>query len=223
MYYSQEGQDRILDTEIFKEYHNGTFVDVGAHNGVLISNTFFFEKERGWSGLLIEPISEIFQELQKNRPDAILENCAVSETDGMVDFLNVTGYSEMTSGIVSNYDPRHRARIDGEVEEHGGTKTVIQVRSYPLSTLLEKHDIHHIHYLSIDVEGSEMSVIRSIDFSKVFIDVIGFENNYDDNSAPIIQYLQERGYSRFPSPCVDIFMIHSSSQFAQNTESSHRA
>ena len=56
---------------------------------------------------------------------------------------------------------------------------------------------HHIHYLSIHVEGAEMDVIRNIDFDKVFIDVIRFENRYFEVSLPIVEYLQSKGYVIF--------------------------
>lgn len=223
MYYSQEGQDEFLDTQIFKGHRGGVFVDVGAYNGVTINNTLFFEKEREWSGLLIEPLPEIFKELQKNRPNARLENCAVSMIEGNVDFLSVTGYSEMTSGILSNYDSRHTARIDKEVEQFGGTKNIIQVPSYPLSVLFKKHRISHVHYLSIDVEGSEMSVVKSIDYSAVNIDVIGFENNYNDRSTPIVKYLRAKGYRLIPRSGADIFMIHQNSSFLKNIQPPVRA
>ena len=52
---SQIGQDLILDQQIFKGKSNGVFVEVGALDGFGASNTWFFEMERNWSGLLIEP------------------------------------------------------------------------------------------------------------------------------------------------------------------------
>jgi len=215
MYYSQEGQDKFLDTQIFKGSRNHVFVDIGAHNGVTISNSLFFEQTRNWTGLLVEPLPDVFEELVRNRPNTPAERCAVSEVEGNVQFLKVSGYSEMTSGIVDHYDPRHRMRIQNEVRTMGGDSTIINVPSYRLSSLLEKHGLSHVHYLSIDVEGSEFSVLKSIDFSKVFIDVIGFENNYNDVSEPIVRYLQEKGYRRIPCSGVDIFMIHKDSQFRQ--------
>jgi len=70
--------------------------------------------------------------------------------------------------------------------------------------------------VSIDVEGAEFSVIKSIDFEKVFIDVIGFENNYNDSSLPIITYLQDNGFERINTRSIDIFMIHKNSKFYRN-------
>jgi hypothetical protein len=65
---------------------------------------------------------------------------------------------------------------------------------------------------SIDVEGAEHDVVKSINFDKVFIDVIGFENNYRDASAPIVEYLRTKGYDVVLAG-TDIFMVHQSSQF----------
>ena len=75
-----------------------------------------------------------------------------------------------------------------------------------------EHNISTINYLSIDVEGAEFDVIKSINFTKVFIDVIGFENNYHDSSVEIIQYLEQKNY-KIVKIYSDIFMIHNYSNF----------
>ena len=69
----------------------------------------------------------------------------------------------------------------------GSTTEIIKVNTNKLETIFDKNNISKVNYLSIDVEGAEFEVIKSINFDKVFIDVIGFENNYDDNSIPILQ------------------------------------
>ena len=56
-------------------------------------------------------------------------------------------------------------------------KTIKLIKTERLETILDKYNILNINYLSIDVEGSELNVVKSINFEKVFIDVIGFENN----------------------------------------------
>ena len=53
MYISQLGQDKFID-EFFGKKEKLTFLDVGAHDGVTISNTFFLEKNRNWNGICIE-------------------------------------------------------------------------------------------------------------------------------------------------------------------------
>ena len=61
MFHSQFEQDKFLEQNIFKGYKNGFFIDVGAHNGISMSNTLFFEKENGWKGINIEPIPSVLK------------------------------------------------------------------------------------------------------------------------------------------------------------------
>ena len=77
MFYSQFEQDKYLEENIFKGYKNGFYVDVGAHNGVHINNTLYFEKNNNWTGINVEPIKNVFEELVINRPNNINLNCAV--------------------------------------------------------------------------------------------------------------------------------------------------
>ena len=212
MYHSQEKQDFLLDTRIFQGYKRGIFVEVGAWDGVAYSNTLFFEKERKWTGITIEPHPDRYEELKQNRPNTIHLNVAVNDVDEVVDFLTITGNTSMLSGIKSHYDPRHIQRIENETKRLGTSYTTIPITSKRLDTIFTEHNIQRVHYLSIDVEGSEFNVIRSIDFGKVFIDVIGFENNYPDKSEMIVEYLRTKGYEK-SFQTIDIFMIHSGSPF----------
>jgi FkbM family methyltransferase len=211
-YYSQDGQDKYLDTNVFKSFKNGVFVDVGAHDGLSINNTIFFEKNRGWSGINVEPIKSVYDELTKNRPKSINLNYAVSNTDGNAEFICNEGYTEMISGLKDYFDPRHIKRLNNELNRHGGQTNVITVPTKRLETILDEIGIKHVHYLSIDVEGAEFEVVKSINFDKVFIDIIEFENNYNDNSIPIVNYLIEKGYSVIHRS-MDIFMKHNDSKF----------
>lgn len=54
-----------MNERFFKNLKNGVFFDIGAHDGVSLSNTYFFEKELGWSGICLEPIPEVFERLKK--------------------------------------------------------------------------------------------------------------------------------------------------------------
>ena len=212
-FHSQYKQDEFLETTIFKGFRDGVFVDVGAHDGVSLNNTLFFERERGWKGINVEPIKEVYDRLVANRPACININCAISETNGSAEFIQNCGYTEMISGLKEHYDPRHAARLSRELSAHGGETRTIVVPTRRLENVLAENGITHVQYLSIDVEGAEFSVIKSIDFSSVFIDVIGFENNYQDSAQPIVRYLHEKGYRLLPHRSADIFMIHADSKF----------
>jgi FkbM family methyltransferase len=216
MYHSQCGQDRYLDQEVFHGYRRGVFVEVGAWDGVDLSNTVFFERERGWSGLAIEPLPDRYQQLVANRTCKPL-NVAISETEGEAEFLALSGPTSMLSGLVSSYDPRHVNRINKEAAELGAEKTVLRVPTRRLDSIFREHGLTRIHYLSIDVEGAEFECLRSIDFDAVYIDVIGFESNYRDTLPPILEFLKARGYMRLPFPDGEYFMIRTGSPFSSSS------
>jgi FkbM family methyltransferase len=212
MFYSQDNQDKYLEYIVFKGFKNGVYVDVGAHDGVSFNNTLYFEKNNNWTGILIEPIKSVFDKLVINRPNSINLNCAVCNNDGETEFLCNTGYTEMISGIKNTFDYRHWERLQNENKQMNSTTEVIKVSTKKLETIFDENKISHIHYLSIDVEGAEFEVIKSINFDKVFIDVIGFENNYDDSSIPIVNYLLSKNFIMI-NKSLDIFMINKDSIF----------
>jgi FkbM family methyltransferase len=215
MFYSQDKQDEFLENKVFKGYKNGVFMDIGAHDGVSINNTLYFEKNHNWSGINIEPIKYIYDKLTINRPNSININCAVCNNDGTAEFIQNDGYTEMISGLKTDFDPRHFDRLNNELSEMGGNSTIVEVVTKKVETICDEYNIRHINYLSVDVEGAEFSVIKSINFDKVFIDVIGFENNYDDISIPIVQYLEQKNFIMFHKS-LDIFMINKMSPFINN-------
>ena len=118
----------------------------------------------------------------------------------------------MISGIKDTFDERHLLRLHNENTQMGSTAEIIKVPTKRLETIFDENKLTHINYLSIDIEGAEFEVIKSINFNKVFIDVIGFENNFNDTSIPIVKYLQEQNYTIIHSS-IDIFMIHNYSIF----------
>lgn len=192
-YNSQWKQDQWLNENIFKNKQNGFFVDVGAHDGVDINNTLFYEQQLGWKGICIEPIPKIFDKLEENRKAICVHGCAYN-TDGIVPFNCIEGYCEMLSGVVSNYANEHVNRIDREMKQHGGKKKILYSSSYRLETIFDTHDVTHVDYLSIDTEGTEMNVLRGINFDKVTIDVIEAEVNYPQDEKTIGEFLTQHGY-----------------------------
>ena len=191
LYYSQSNQDKFLDKNIFTNLKNGFFIEIGAYDGISLSNTFYFEKNKGWKGICVEPIPSVFGRLIKNRTCECIHGC-ISKTDGEIEITHVDGPSEMLTGITDNYNQMHRERIEKELNELGGKKTIHLVKTYNLTKIMDDRNIKHINYCSIDVEGSEWDVLQSIDFSRITFDALTIENNYDDNK--ISDFLGKYGY-----------------------------
>ena len=190
-YSSQCGQDKWLTEVLFPGLRHGVFVDVGAHDGVSFSNTLYLEKHLNWTGLAVESMPDVFERLRQNR-SCIKVNGCISARSGTARFRKISGYSEMLSGLVDQYDSRHMDRIEQEIAANGGAFEEIEVTCYRLNELLEQHSIPEVHYLNVDVEGAELDILRSIDFRAANIHACGIENNYRDYRIP--KLMQQMGY-----------------------------
>lgn len=176
-YYSQYRQDEFLNENFFKNKRNGVFVDIGAYDGIEGSNSYFFEKHLEWKGLCVEPIPSVFQKLIKNR-NCFCEQVAAWKENDIKKFKIIEGYSEMLSGLVDCYEDEHKSRIDLEVKNFNQKTNEIEIKCVDINLLLSKYNLYNIDFLSIDVEGGELEIVKRIDFSKFNIKYITIENNY---------------------------------------------
>jgi len=99
---SQHDQDKFI-IDYFNKKQNGFFIDIGAHDGITLSNTYILEKEFNWNGICIEPMLHQYKKLEKNR-NCILYNCAIYDSIGEKTFLFIDydGYPDMLSGILKD-------------------------------------------------------------------------------------------------------------------------
>jgi FkbM family methyltransferase len=204
-YKSQYGQDKILNDLFFKNKKNGIFVDVGSHDGINLSNTYFYEKELGWDGLCIEPIDSVFEKLKLNRNCKLIQGCAFKNR-GKVKFRKIDGYSEMLSGIVESYSIGHNNRVEHEIKEYNQKSEYIMVESYNLNDLLLEFGFTNVDFLSLDVEGSEFEIIKTIDFNKININIMSIENNED--TSTIREYLEKNGFIFHSKIAIDDIFVN---------------
>ncbi|RBQ11500.1 FkbM family methyltransferase [Pedobacter miscanthi] len=192
-YYSQNGQDFLIDLEIFDQQRNGFFMEIGAYDGIKYSNTYFLESKRGWNGICIEANPKVYPDLKRNRSCVTLNAC-LSTQPGVEEFLCMTGKMEMLSGLKREFSSQHLLRIENELKRFGEQSEIMPVNCYTFEQLVLDHSIEHIDYLSIDTEGSEFSIIKSIDFSKTSISVISVENTY--HNTGLNEYMVFKGYKK---------------------------
>jgi FkbM family methyltransferase len=183
-YFGQNGQDKWVVEEIFKHRRGGFFVDIGANNGIDISNSYYLERQLDWSGICVEPMPKVFAELTRNRKCTCVQGC-VAAWDGEAEFLEVEG-SEMLSGLASTLNPVHHERILG----HRINK--LKLPCFRLDTLLRHHNVSHVDFMSIDTEGSEMEILRNVAWGDVKINVLCVENTYHGDL--LAEFLYDRGY-----------------------------
>ena len=179
--YSQDHQDEYLYHTFFQGKKDGFYVEIGALDGITISNSLLFH-QLGWKGMLIEANPEQYELMRRNRahPNTICVYGAAYCSNTSLTFRINDGYTTALSGIENCYDDRHVQRIARENALHGCQSKFVQVPAYRTQDLFEKHGIHIIDYLSIDVEGGEFAVLEGIDFDKTMVHVLSVEDNYGE-------------------------------------------
>jgi len=211
-YHSQYLQDVFLDRWVFGGLEHGTFADIGAHDGVTYSNSVFFEKVRGWRGVAVEPNPDVFNKLAQNRQCHKL-NCCVSDREGIVPFVKLSGYSEMLSGMADKYDPEHRQRIEAELRQFGGRTETIEVQARRFDEIAREIGFSEFTYVSIDTEGSEPSILGDIDFSDLFIHALTVECNFEHAKAGMATLMGERGFEHIQTLGHDLVFLNRRSSF----------
>lgn len=189
--FSQNGQDHYLASTILADKRSGFFVDIGAHDGETGSNSLFFEREMGWTGVCFEP-NPIPFEILKTRRNCISVNACIGAHPGHTTFTAVQGPCEQLSGISEFFSPWHRARIEDCIMENGGALLEKQVPIVNLQNYCQEHQISTIDLLCIDVEGAEMVILESISFEHLNIRTIIVENNYHADQP--VGFLSKKGF-----------------------------
>ncbi|RYD49491.1 MAG: FkbM family methyltransferase [Verrucomicrobiaceae bacterium] len=191
---SQAGQDHWVMCEVHNEKKNGFFVDIGAHDGIEISNTYLLEKRLGWDGLCIEANPETFTQLARNRGVRCVHAC-VDSSEAPLTFLK----RGMSGGIVAEDTDNPTSSIAGQT---------ISIDGKSLSRILDENKAPAvIDYLSIDVEGAEDRVLLDFDFSRyVFLSI-----TIERPSEALRSKLAENKYHLIKEiPDLDCFYLHDS-------------
>jgi len=201
---SQFGQDEIV-LEYLKNKKNGFFVEIGASDGILLSNCFLLEKKYNWNGICIEPIPYKFDSLIKNRNCKCVNKAVFSKSNLEVDF-SIHKYGEYTEdGIsgITDYLDKHREKVLKN-------ETRIKVKTQTLNDILEENKSPYIiDYLSLDTEGTELEILKSVDLNKYKFRIISVEHNYMfKRKQEIFELLNSYNYKLYKSKNEDDFYIN---------------
>ena len=189
---SQLGQDIwVLEKTNFKR--NGFFVEFGATDGVLLSNSYLLEKEFGWSGICAEPNPNFYEKLQTTRNCIVSNECIGAITGEKVNFIFAKEYGGMQKHMESDsHKDKRQAYLDQGHE--------MELETISLNDFLIKHNAPKIiDYLSIDTEGSEYEILESFPFEEWDISLLSVEHNFTVNRKKIQNLLKSKGFL-----CVDV-------------------
>jgi FkbM family methyltransferase len=213
LFRAQFGEDRVL-WEVFRHQCSGFFIEVGAYDGMTLSNTFFLE-QMGWHGILIEPILALCHKAAQSRPRSRIIHAACSKrgSSGTAKFT-ITENVPVLSFL--NADAEHVERCKRE-----GAKLV--ETQVPVVTL--DHVLMHerreapaelkpwasnsgwrIDLVSIDTEGCELDVLDGFSLERFKPRVLVIENDRPSGQS-IEAYLADRGYRKFHRQKINDFYV----------------
>ena len=197
--YSQANQDEVAYNITNKK--SGFFVDIGAHDGQLFSNTLWLERKHNWTGLLIEANPDLCQKIDALKRHAWRMCACLSDTMQTASFIK----GDTVGGIKNHIDEHHIKLLD--------KKNTITVPCFSMEAALDVIKRYHIDFFSLDVEGAEMAILNTLKkglLSKRFtVDVWTIEyrvwdgnqvvfNNSLANLKALRSYFQEiGGYTEF--------------------------
>lgn len=203
--YSQEGEDMILK-RLFGGQKFGFYVDVGAHHPKRFSNTYYFYK-KGWSGINIDAMPGSMIAFDKFRPRDINIEKPISDKKQILTYyaFNEPALNTFSKELAVEYE-----------KENYFIKFTRDIETTTLEDILDRNLPRNqdIDFLSVDVEGLDLMVLRSNNFEKykpkiVLIEILGNSFSEIENNK-IADYLRQYGYSIYAKTVNTVFFINNS-------------
>jgi hypothetical protein len=203
--YSQEGEDLIL-SRIFEAQKTGFYVDVGAHHPQRFSNTYLFY-QRGWRGINIDAMPGSMELFKKIRPRDINLEVAILKDK------KILTYYQFNEPALNTFSEELSKRRDGQ----NGYKIVRtpEIEGLPLSQIFDEYLSAEyqggIDFLSVDVEGLDLDVLETNDWSLyrpkiVLVELLAgsLDSTYSD---PVYQLMRKNSYKLFAKSMLTVFFI----------------
>ena len=188
-HYGQMGEDIALK-KFFPKKYKGFYVDVGCFHPIKYNNTYYFYK-KGWRGINIDIDQIKIEGFQLVRPKDTNISCAISNEEGSVSYWS-NGFYTPTITL----DRSFAESKEGKKYQYREKTT----QAKRLTTIIDEspYKDRTIDLLSVDVEGYDYHVLRSLDFQRYAPKIIAVESQSDDfkiiQEEDLFKFLKEQGY-----------------------------
>jgi len=196
-FFSQIEQDKYFIENIIKYKPNGFFLEIGGYDGITGSNTYFLEKYLNWDGIVVECNPTLVEKCKQTRDCYICDKALYEKDDCEITFTipcgsDIIGGKEQLGGIKTLLKPESLVAFRNSYSK----RKDIKVMTININTLLESHKIYNIDYVSLDVEGGELSILKTWDFNKHKVKFLTVEHgNITHYQKSINEVLTSKGFS----------------------------
>ena len=204
--YAQSGEDLIVKS-VFNSLgiKKPSYLDIGAHQPYYISNTALLY-QNGSRGVNIEPDPNLFTGINRVRGKDINLNCGVGEAEGVMDFyvINVSTLNTFSKKEVESYSEQGDYKV---------VKTIPVLVKTMDSILNEYLDGKFPDFLSLDVEGLDETIIKSIDYggscpTVICVETISFSNSGNGvKNNSIVDFLESKGYMVYADTHINTIFV----------------
>lgn len=189
--FSQEGEDLVVSDMLIEKKEPGFYVDVGAHHPLRFSNTLIFYM-KGWNGINVDAAPGSMDAFNKMRPRDVNLECAVDENPGQITFF------QFNEPALNTCSAERAEFLLKETPYQLVGRQVVEVRR--LDRILSEHlpKGRNIDFLSVDVEGLDMRVVRSNDWTLYRPGLVLLEDSKSDilniENNEIYKFMESVGY-----------------------------
>ena len=182
--------------EKYLDYHNGFFVELGANDGFTQSNTLYFERKKGWKGVLVEPSPNLYLtciHYRKNKYNKIFCNaCVPFDFPHKYVDIEYANLMSVSDNLQLDIEDKKAYCHDGQANLRPNEAIRFGALARPLSSILDEANAPHvIDLLSLDVEGAELDVLKGVDFDKYRFKYMLIESR---NLERLQRFLETKGY-----------------------------
>ena len=205
---------------LFADQRNGFFVEAGALNGEVLSNTLRLERDQNWTGLLIEPVPHNFKELVQKRRKAWASQACLSNTKHpkIVTMTEVRcNDSQVIPDMYARGSSYQKGYSDNDVlKDPTLKKNFFKSHCFSLYSYLLALNVTTVDFLSLDIQGPELEVFNTIPFNKIYIRSMVIANIQNNGlrivDKKFVDNIEEKGFKfiavRGIGGSVDYFFVN---------------
>ncbi|CAL4064426.1 unnamed protein product, partial [Meganyctiphanes norvegica] len=192
---------------IFSKIMGGFYIEAGALDGEYLSNTLYIEYFQNWTGILIEPDPENYRSLVDKHRKAWLSNTCLSTTSNPknISLISVSSPKDYNQHSQNNklllqaqtYEEKYNKyeTLLSHIDKSSFTRHTVTASCFPLEAYLIALNVTTVDLLSLDIQGGEFEVLKTIPWEKYHFRLIVVEDMNEDVNMELVRFMKSKGFN----------------------------